>query len=93
MKRIAPKGEWRTNYAQGASCMPYQLDTGTKEVVLKITKEIGIEVAGVDLFPTRKGLYLLEVNACPGWKAFETAFPHISVSKSIVEYIISKIRC
>jgi ribosomal protein S6--L-glutamate ligase len=93
MKRIAPKGEWRTNFAQGASCIPYQLDLETKEVVLKLTNKIGIGVAGVDLFPTKNGMYLLEVNACPGWKAFETVFPHISVSENIVDYIISKIRC
>ncbi len=92
MRRIAPKGEWRTNYAQGANCMSYKLNTEEQELVLRIVERIGIEVAGIDLFPTNTGLFLLEVNACPGWKAFEQANPKIHVAKSIVDYIRTKIR-
>lgn len=91
MRRIAPKGEWRTNYAQGATCEPHNLKTEEQELVLRIVERIGIEVAGIDLFPTNQGLFLLEVNACPGWKAFEQAHPKINVAKSIVDYILTKI--
>lgn len=92
MRRIAPKGEWRTNYAQGATCIPHKLSEEDQELVLRIIERVKIEVAGIDLYPTHKGLYLLEVNACPGWKAFEIAHPKIRVAKSIVDYIITKIR-
>ncbi|MHA2244770.1 MAG: ATP-grasp domain-containing protein [Candidatus Hodarchaeales archaeon] len=92
MRRIAPKGEWRTNYAQGATCVQHKLNTEEQELVLRIVDRIGIEIAGIDLFPTKKGLYLLEVNACPGWKAFEMANPKIHVEKRIVDYILTKIR-
>jgi len=91
MRRIAPKGEWRTNYAQGAMCEPYNLNIEEQELVLRIVERIGIEVAGIDLFPTNQELFLLEVNACPGWKAFEQAHPKINVAKSIVDYILTKI--
>ncbi|UCE13423.1 MAG: RimK family alpha-L-glutamate ligase [Candidatus Heimdallarchaeota archaeon] len=92
MRRIAPKGEWRTNYAQGASCKPHQLSSEDKELVLRIVETIGIEVAGIDLYPTDKGLFLLEVNACPGWKAFESVHPKVNVAKSIIDYLLAKIR-
>lgn len=92
MRRIAPKGEWRTNYAQGATCVQHKLNTEEQELVLRIVDQIGIEIAGIDLFPTDKGLFVLEVNACPGWKAFEMANPKIHVAKSIVDYILTKIR-
>lgn len=92
MRRIAPKGEWRTNYAQGATCVAHELNTEEQELVLRIVERIGIEVAGIDLFPTKKGLFVLEVNACPGWKAFEQAQPKINVAKNIVDYILVKIR-
>ncbi len=92
MRRIAPKGEWRTNYAQGATCVPHKLNTEEQELVSHIIERIGIEVAGIDLFPTDKGLFVLEVNACPGWKAFEIAHPKINVAKNIVDYILTKIR-
>jgi ribosomal protein S6--L-glutamate ligase len=93
MRRIAPQGEWRTNYSQGAICKPYQLETEIQELIHQIVNIIGIEVAGIDLFPTDKGIYVLEVNACPGWKAFEETYPHIRVAKNIIEYLIAKIRC
>jgi ribosomal protein S6--L-glutamate ligase len=92
MKRIAPKGEWRTNYAQGAECVSYKVTSEEEELVLKIIDRIGIEIAGIDLFPTNEGVYVLEVNACPGWKAFEDANPQISVAKHIVDYIKIKFR-
>ncbi len=92
MRRIAPKGEWRTNYAQGATCVPHKLSEEDQELVLHIVERVKIEVAGIDLYPTDDGQYLLEVNACPGWKAFEIAHPKIRVAKSIVDYIIAKIR-
>lgn len=91
MRRTAPKGEWRTNYAQGAICNPYQLEPETQELIYQIVELIGIEVAGIDLYPTEKGIYVLEVNACPGWKAFEQVYPKICVAKNIIEYIIAKV--
>ena len=57
---------------------------------MKIIDRIGIEIAGIDLFPTTEGVYVLEVNACPGWKAFEEANPQISVAKHIIDYIKNK---
>jgi ribosomal protein S6--L-glutamate ligase len=91
MRRIAPKGEWRTNYAQGATCVAQELNSEEEELVLRIVEQIGIEVAGIDLFPTKKGLYGLAVNACPGWKAFEQAQPKINVAKNIIDYLLMKI--
>jgi ribosomal protein S6--L-glutamate ligase len=91
MRRIAPKGEWRTNYAQGATCVAHELNKEDQELVLRIVERIGIEVAGIDLFPTKEGLFVLEVNACPGWKAFEQAQSKINVAKNIIDYILMKI--
>ena len=91
MGRVAPPGQWRTNYAQGALCKPARLTSEHEELVHQIVTRTGIEIAGVDLFPTDKGLVLLEVNACPGWKAFEQTFPHIKVAKKIIDYLLLKI--
>jgi ribosomal protein S6--L-glutamate ligase len=92
MKRVAPKGEWRTNFALGAQCEPTQLSSEDEELVHHIAERIGIEVAGIDLFPTQNGSYVLEVNACPGWKAFEMVNPEINVAKKIIDYLMMKIR-
>ena len=92
MKRIAPKGEWRTNFAQGAICEEYALTSEDEEMIHQIIQRIGIEVAGIDLFPTPEGMYFLEVNACPGWKAFQQVHPKINVAQKIVDYLIAKIK-
>lgn len=91
MRRVAPPGEWRTNFAQGAQCKPTRLTPEEEELVHQIVTRTGIEVAGVDLFPTDRGLVLLEVNACPGWKAFEQTYPQIKVAKKIIDYLLMKI--
>ncbi len=92
MKRTALTGEWRTNFALGANCEAYTLSTEDEELVHQIVERIKIEVAGIDLFPTPNGMYVLEVNACPGWKAFEIANPNINVAEKIVDYLMTKIR-
>ena len=91
IRRVAPKGEWRTNYARGAKCVTYKLSRDVEELVFQVKERIGVEVAGIDLYPTTDGVYLLEVNACPGWKAFEQAHPHIHVAKYIIDYLLTKI--
>ncbi|MHA1206440.1 MAG: ATP-grasp domain-containing protein [Candidatus Hodarchaeales archaeon] len=92
MKRIASKGEWKTNYAQGAVCEQYKLQPESEELIHQIVNRLGIEVAGIDLFPTKEDLFVLEVNACPGWKAFEMVHPNINVAQRIVDYLMTKIR-
>lgn len=91
MMRTAPEGEWRTNYALGAKCEAYTLSSEDEELVHLIAERIGIEIAGIDLFPTKNGSFILEVNACPGWKAFELANPDINIAKNIVDYLMTKI--
>ena len=92
MKRVASEREWRTNFAQGAVCESFELEHEEEELIHKIVKRIGIEVAGIDLYPTPQGMYVLEVNACPGWKAFQEVHPKINVAKKIIDYLITKIR-
>jgi len=92
MKRIASKGEWKTNYAQGAVCEQFKLPQEYEELIHQIVNRLGIEVAGIDLFPTQEGLFVLEVNACPGWKAFEMVHPNINVAQLIVDHLMTKIR-
>ncbi|MCK4848112.1 MAG: RimK family alpha-L-glutamate ligase [Candidatus Heimdallarchaeota archaeon] len=92
MKRIASKGEWKTNYAQGAVCEQYKLKPENEELIHQIVNRLGIEIAGIDLFPTQEDLFVLEVNACPGWKAFEMVHPKINVAQLIVDHLMTKIR-
>jgi ribosomal protein S6--L-glutamate ligase len=69
VRRINP-ADWRTNVSRGASTEPLQLDDSLCRLARTAARAVGCPLAGVDLLPGRDGnLYVLEVNAVPGWKA------------------------
>jgi ribosomal protein S6--L-glutamate ligase len=69
MRRRSQNG-WRTNVAQGGTGERVQLSHVEEELALRAAVAVGAPVAGVDLLPGPAGeLYVLEVNAVPGWRA------------------------
>jgi RimK family alpha-L-glutamate ligase len=69
MRRTA-HGDWRTNVAQGATAEPVILTAEQEELALRASAAVGTVAAGVDLLPGPDGeLYVIEVNAVPGWRA------------------------
>ena len=66
--------EWRTNAAQGGRCERRELTDTEVSLSRRAAAAVGAEVAGVDLLPGPGGeLFLLEVNAVPGWRALTAA--------------------
>ena len=62
--------DWRTNISRGA--VPEPVEPGDEPVAMArlAARAIGAPIAGVDVLPGKDGrLYLLEVNAVPGWRA------------------------
>src|SRR5215213_3889892 len=73
MRRTA-RGDWRTNVAQGASTEPVTLTPDQEDLALRAAAAVGTVAAGVDLLPGPGGeLYVIEVNAVPGWRALGPA--------------------
>jgi ribosomal protein S6--L-glutamate ligase len=69
MRRYAGGG-WRTNVAQGGRAETVRLGPAEERLALAAAAAVGAPVAGVDLLPGPDGeLYVLEVNAVPGWRA------------------------
>ena len=65
--------DWRTNVSRGARTEPIKVDDTLRQTAEVAARAVGTTVAGVDLLPGRDGrLYVLEVNAVPGWKALAT---------------------
>jgi ribosomal protein S6--L-glutamate ligase len=61
---------WRTNVAQGGRAEACHLTAKEEELALRAAGCVHGYMAGVDLLPGPDGeLYLLEVNAVPGWRA------------------------
>ena len=68
MRRRNPH-DWRTNVSRGALTEPLEIDDQLATVARRAAIAVGANVAGVDLLPHQDGqLYVLEVNAVPGWK-------------------------
>ena len=88
MKRHAPRGEWKTNVAQGGKA---ELVAGDDEIMrlgVEATRAVGAQMAGVDLLLDETGTWnVIEVNAVPGWRAFAKV-SGIDVAKAILEYVI-----
>jgi ribosomal protein S6--L-glutamate ligase len=69
MKRINPD-DWRTNISLGARPAPLEVTVELAQLARRAAAAVGASVAGVDLLPGRDGrLYVIEVNAVPGWRA------------------------
>jgi RimK family alpha-L-glutamate ligase len=69
MRRHA-KNDWRTNVAQGGKGEAVSITTEEERLALAAAAAVGTVVAGVDLLPAPDGeLFILEVNAVPGWRA------------------------
>lgn len=86
MKRKALPGDFRSNLHRGGTGMPVRLTPREEEMALEAAKMTGLQVAGVDMLPTREGPLLLEVNASPGLEGIETV-TGVDVAGKIVEWL------
>jgi ribosomal protein S6--L-glutamate ligase len=88
MRRSNPL-DWRTNVSRGASPEPAELDPHCALLARRAAACIGAPVAGVDLLPGRDGrVYVLEVNAVPGWQALARTLD-VDVAGQVLEYLES----
>jgi RimK family alpha-L-glutamate ligase len=91
MRRINER-DWRFNVSRGATTESIELTEGLVEIAQRASTAIGAEVAGVDVLPGRDGrLYLLEVNAVPGWKALARTL-NVDVAALVLSHLESRVR-
>jgi ribosomal protein S6--L-glutamate ligase len=81
--------DWRTNISRGAIAEPLDLTAETADLARRAADALGAPLAGVDLLPGRDGgLYVLEVNAVPGWKGLAGALG-VDVAAEVLAYMES----
>ncbi len=79
--------DWRTNINRGAVAEPLEVTPPLAALARRSAAAVGAEVAGVDILPGRDGrLYVLEVNAVPGWRALGAAL-QIDVAKQLLKFL------
>ena len=89
MRRQAKPGEFRSNLHRGATAIPIELKPAEQELVCKVTEALGLEVAGVDLLPSKRGPLVMEVNASPGLEGIEGT-TGADVAGAIVRFVERK---
>jgi ribosomal protein S6--L-glutamate ligase len=89
MKRSAAKGEFRSNLHRGASAITEQITARERELAVKATQIMGLDVAGVDLLRSSRGPLILEVNASPGLEGIENT-TGVDVAGKIIAFIERK---
>jgi ribosomal protein S6--L-glutamate ligase len=73
--------------AQGGKVKAIKVSEVEEELALRAASAVGAEVAGVDLLPGPDGtLYVIEVNAVPGWRALGLA-AGVDVAAELVRYL------
>lgn len=86
MRRFG-NGSWRTNVAQGGRAEAMVVPDTAKDLALRAARLLGAVIAGVDLLLDEAGYWkLIEVNACPGWRALESV-TGIDVAGAILEHV------
>ena len=91
MRRYA-NGGWRTNVAQGGRAELVRATEIEAKLALRAATVVGATVAGIDLLAGPRGeLYVIEVNAVPGWRALGPV-AGIDVATAIVQFFADEYR-
>ena len=66
--------DWRTNVSRGATAAPIDVTPELAELSWRAAQATGAPFVGVDLLRSEAGqLYVIEVNAVPGWRGLSRA--------------------
>ncbi len=72
-----------------AKGMPIELSDHAKDVAVRASKAVGLEISGVDMIFRGDDPVVLEVNASPGFRGLLEA-TKVKSADAIVEYAIEK---
>ena len=86
MKRQGPKGEFRANLHRGGKAHKIQLTAKERAIASRAAIAMGLQIAGVDLLRSKKGLLVMEVNSSPGLEGIERA-TGIDIAEKIIEFL------
>lgn len=87
MRRVS--SHWIHNVAQGARCEPAELTPELAELAEGAALALGMDYAGVDLMPSRRGIQVIEVNGVAAWQGLQrvTGF---DIARSIVDDLLDR---
>ncbi len=78
MRRDVLKGDFRSNYSQGAKVKEYKLNDEEISICLNADKAAGGIYTAVDFIKNGKDIFVLEVNSSPGTEGIEVKNTNIN---------------
>lgn len=86
MRRIAQKGEYRSNVHRGGKVEAVKLDEKYERMAIRATQIMGLNVSGVDMLEGKDGPQIVEINSSPGLEGIERATGK-DVAGAMVEFL------
>lgn len=71
IERQAKSGDFRSNLHRGGMAKIANISAEEREIAIKATHTLGLNVAGVDILRSARGPLVIEVNASPGLEGVE----------------------
>jgi RimK family alpha-L-glutamate ligase len=91
MRRTNPL-DWRTNVSRGAVATAVEPRDEWVEAARRSADAVGSSIAGVDLLVGRDGrMYVIEVNAVPGWRAIAAAHGR-DVAAMVLDHVMDLVQ-
>lgn len=87
MSRQAVEGEFRSNLHRGGSARGVILEPAFAETAVHAAQVLGLNIAGVDMIPSKEGPMVLEVNSSPGLEGVETA-TGVDVAGAMIDFVV-----
>jgi ribosomal protein S6--L-glutamate ligase len=87
MSRQAGDGEFRSNLHRGGRAQGIVLEPAYAETAVHAAQVLGLNIAGVDLIPSKDGPMVLEVNSSPGLEGIEGA-TGVDVAGLIIDFVL-----
>lgn len=89
MSRKAGEGEFRSNLHRGGTAEGVELPPDYLSTAVHAAEVLGLNIAGVDMIPSKEGPMVLEVNSSPGLEGIEGA-TGVDVAGRIIDFVLAR---
>lgn len=90
-KRVAAKGEKKTNISSGGKGISFQLTGEMEDICIRSAKAIKSKIAAVDMIDSKDGVKVIEVNINPGLKGIEKT-TNLNIAQKIIQFVKSELK-
>ena len=87
MERVSTDGNFKANVSRGGEARTFKITPQIEMLAIEATRQVGLDVAGVDLLFDDGHFKVCEINSSPGFKGIESAYPDANIADAILQYV------